>query len=291
MQTYYSILMIPLRSEINEQISIGLLLRDEGTVFFKYSVNKLNWLKSQLSSESFRMIVHSLKAIDTLLRKEASVQNEYTYTLFAENTRKNPMWDRNYIFYLSQYNHNLLTFTPPENISLDASQYSFERLYRLFVSDDQVITPALNSESSIDEYLQHNFYPKIKQRVNQQVKLTQKDIPSLFLPTQVDFIGRNEEPVVGQKIQFSKRQDYLGNDLREIYTLAKAFEEIDIKNGKYYIIGKEPEIKDYPKSHEIWKSIIKSKTVDYVEYRDIEKIADYLEKHDVKPFLEEKPEE
>lgn len=285
MQSFYSILLVPLRPEIHEQVSVGLLLRNERRIYFQFSNQKLKWLKAQLSAESFRLLSHSLKAIEKVLNTDFEHQKESMY-LFPNETPIDHSWDRNYISYLSQYNHNLLIFTPPQSISLDANTESFEKLFHLFVSETTEEPRSRRRILPIDQYLKENFYPKIENRVNQNFELSSQVIPTLIAPTTVDFIGQNERPVIGQKIQFSKRYDFVSKDIGEIIALNTAFERLNTQNGKYYIIGEEPSKVAFPKSHDIWKNIRKYEGLDYVDYRETDAISEYLENHNVHPFFE-----
>jgi hypothetical protein len=61
-----------------------------------------------------------------------------------------------------------------------------------------------------------------------------------------------------------------------------------VKIGKFFIVGQEPD-KDLNKQHLIWENLLKSPLVskDIVEIvspNELERIQDYLEEHDVRPF-------
>lgn len=287
MQSYYSILFVPLRPDIKEQVSIGLILRYERLVFFQYSKTKLNWLKDQLSTNSFRLLSHSIRAIDNLLKQESQSQKGTIYNLFPNEEKSSSSWNKEYISYLSKYNNNLLTFTPPRSISLKADLDFFKKLFQLYVSDDFEETLIQENKPDINSFLEEKFYPKIENRINKNIIITSQQVHTLFLPTQVDFIGQNKNPVLGRTVNFERRHDFVENDLRAIYTLVTAFEKIKENSGKYYVIGEEPKSKYNSKSHNVWREIYKSKIMDFVDYRDFEKIEEYLEKHDVRPFIAE----
>ena len=285
MPAFYSLLMVPLRVEAGEQISIGLLLRDEKTVYFQYSLKKLELLKTLLPSQAYKLLTHSLKDIEASLVQHATPQLAHGYVLF-EDERSAPLFvQESYVDYLSRYGNNLLTLTEPKPFRFPAGAEVFRKLFQKLVAEDAVQEARTEGKLDIEEVLSNAFYPQIKERVNIGLRLTSREVPSLFLPIQVSFIGKNDAPVVGRSIDFSKRDYNLGHDLTELYTLVKAFEEIGRTGGKYYAIGKEPD-KEQKKNHEMWSTIHQFHTVDFVDYREVDQVVSYMETHEVSPFLE-----
>jgi hypothetical protein len=189
-----------------------------------------------------------------------------------------------YLGYLAQYHHNLLTFTPPRPINLPGNQASFLRLYEKFIDRIPATEEKEASPFHIEEVVSEKLYPSLEGKVNLGLRLTSTEIPTLFLPTRVSFIGRNDAPMVGRVIDFSKRAYNLQHDLTEMYTLVKAFEENGESRGKYYVIGQEPS-QSQKKEHATWAAIHRSKTVEYVDLTETERIAEYAQAHNLESFI------
>src|SRR5665213_1663211 len=109
MATYYSILSALIRPEIQEKISVGLLLIGDKDVFFEYSKNKLNSAKTLLSENAHLMLKDALKNIEVTVSAQQSANKKYEL-----NFKKKSPLSESYIQYLSRYNNNILGFTSPK---------------------------------------------------------------------------------------------------------------------------------------------------------------------------------
>lgn len=285
MNTFYSILQVPLRVEAGEKLSIGLLLREGDQVFFRYSKMKLKLIKSLIPRNSYTLLRHSLKDMDRMFEGNTKLGPFHFQLKDSPNPGDN-FSSKEYISYLSRYNNNLLTFSPPSSFLLKASPSVFSNLYQKMVGDEEEVPESMGKSQELSTYLHENLYPKIKAHVNLDVELNTTHLPSLFLPLRVDFIGKNDAPIVGKEIDFSKSHYYLENDLTKLYTLVKAFEESGEEKGKYYAIGKEPSL-ETPKNHGIWQTILRSTSVDFVDFQEVDKIIAFIDQHGVTPYLPE----
>ncbi|MDP5169183.1 MAG: hypothetical protein NWR72_02970 [Bacteroidia bacterium] len=286
MSVFHSILHVPLRVEAGEQLSVGLLMLAGNDVFFRYSPHKVQLVKELMAEPRHRLLKQALNGITRTIETEARKIQDYHYQLQESTVRQQRFLREDYIGYLAQYHHNLLTFTSPTPINLPENQTAFLRLYEKFVDQIPAIGVQHNSPFHIEEIVSDKLYPHLKGRVNLGISLTSHDIPTLFLPTRVSFIGRNDAPMVGRVVDFSKRAYNLQHDLAEMYTLVKAFEESGEDNGKYFVIGQEPH-KNQHKEHDTWAAIHRSKTVEYVDLAETERITEYANTHNVEPFIQE----
>ena len=107
----------------------------------------------------------------------------------------------------------------------------------------------------------------------------------LILPVKVNFIGQNEVPVAGKTIFFNKRSYNLNNDIAVFINLIRSFEANDVRKGKYFMIGDEPLSKGDSR-HKIWEQIRKNNYIDLVPLNEVNKITEYMNEHDVRPFME-----
>jgi hypothetical protein len=115
--------------------------------------------------------------------------------------------------------------------------------------------------------------------------LTTKEIPTLLVPSiKVNFIGQNKTPVAGYGIDFEKSTDQITNGISRLLSLIKAF-EMEKKKGRYYIVGKEPNKKLFKEQHSNWQHIRDSNLIEFVDVGEVGQISDYIEKHDVMPFV------
>jgi hypothetical protein len=158
---------------------------------------------------------------------------------------------------------------------------------KIVVSEPLLHEQEDEEESDIFANLTESFYPRIEGKVNLDIKLTADILPTLFLPTKLNFLGQNEVQVIGKEIDFSKRSYNLGKDLNDINALMKSFEEAEKNDGKYFLIGNEPLKSEYPKQHEMWKMIYnRKKHTEIVPLNEVERIIMYIDEHGVKPYVQ-----
>jgi hypothetical protein len=288
MNTFYSILYVPIRPALDEKVSIALFLRQEDDVFFHYSNSKLNVIKQLIPGNAFGLLKSYLKNIEGHI-SELDINSD-NGKLKLSDEKSGRFIDEKYFNYLSQYSNNLLTFSKPKAINISVNQELFEKLFEKYIFDLEHAEEEIKKQT-VYEKVKKNLFPKIDTRVNIDWHLTSKEIPNLFTSTNVDFIGRNENPVAGHTFDFFKRHYNLENDIARFVGLAKAFELNGEKNGQFYVIGKEPNKKKFPTHHTTWKEIHESNFLEFVPVKEIDRIDSYLIDHDVQPFFNKKKED
>lgn len=110
----YSIIYAVIRPEISEQISLGLILVNNGKIKIRYSEKKLRALKSFYSVNEYKFLSKAVRSLkDTDLHTEESIN------------------------YLTRYSNNLLTVSRLQSIDIDPSVPNEDWLYRNYVYDGQ----------------------------------------------------------------------------------------------------------------------------------------------------------
>lgn len=283
MQTYYSILYTPIRQSFRENLSIALLLHNGNESHFRYSKEKLNIIKKLIPSAPFSMLQSYLKSIE---KEIGNLSADITNKLKFRDTETDEYLSASYFSYLSKYSNNLLAFSEPQAIDLEINEKLFDKLFEKMVFENSKFEIALLRED-VHSKIRMDLYPKIQNRVNIEKKLTTSEFPDLFASVKVDFIGKNEIPVVGQSFDFTKRHNTLENEVARLVGLTKAIELNGERNGKYYVIGNEPSKKSDPHQHRIWKSIHTSNYLDFVPFKELNKIEEYIEEHQVEKYFED----
>lgn len=282
MQTYYTVLYIPVNTSLEERLSIGLIMSDGENHYFKYSQSKLQIIKALVSTKMHSMLKSYFKNLDNETNYRLNLNNEIFNNAFKNEKGK---WiNMSYLTYLSKYSNNLIQYSEPKPIGIELNKENFNKLFEKFIYINEEVMPVVNNATVYDK-LKLNLYPKIESRVNIDTTLTVNEIPNLFVPLEVNFIGMNDVPVAGQTFDFEKRHYNLENDITRFISLAKALELEGKKDGKYYILGKEPQVNHNDKNYMIWKQIYETKFLDFVDIDDVDEIEDYILQHNVKPFI------
>ena len=277
MATYYSILSVHIRPEIQEKISIGFLLVGEGKVFFNFSKNKLLAAKGLLPETSFRLLKDSLKNIETT----AVIENNTKSQLLLNDTLKKNTFSMSYIDYLSRYNNNVLSFSAPKKIDLQPSEEIYNKLFNKFIDDSEIVT-AINKANNADTFKANNKVQLIR-HFNVDREFTSIEIPKLIAPVKVDLLGKNEIPVYVQAVDLDKTVYHIEYELAQLAFLNLAFTE-ENKPAKGFVLSSEPDKKEL-KQHNIWKQLRSSKQFEYIDLSEPEKILEYAKKHGVQPLV------
>ena len=144
----------------------------------------------------------------------------------------------------------------------------------------------LKESFTLKKQLKAGLYPRIRGRVNLNQTITTKEISTLLVPSvKVNFIGQNDFPVAGQGVDFESSASLKTISISKLISLIKAF-DMEGKRGQYYIIGKEPDKAVFAEQHSNWQHIRGSGIIEFVDVNDMEKIAAYVEQHNVRPFVE-----
>ncbi|MEN6510357.1 MAG: hypothetical protein ABFD00_00790 [Chloroherpetonaceae bacterium] len=284
MQPFFSILMTPIRPAIKEQVSVALILISENKVFFKYSAEKLSFLKKLIPSDVSEMLKQYLAGLSN---KISTMQDDLSdeYLLIRPTTKDFNFLSDKYLSDLSAYSNNLITFSKPAIIDIETSEQSFNLLFEKFVSDEYTKNLADELLSNI-EILRKDFYPKIQNRVNFDVDINkiikeEKKVPISVLPEHINIFGKNGKYVTAQVIDFDKKSNNLKADLSFYINFINEFDG----DNSHFIIGNEPE-KSQQKNNQYWDDVRKfKKNLQYVPFKEVEIISNYLEKNDVKPVF------
>lgn len=277
MKTFYSIIFTPLSSLSNERINLGLLLsQKDGTSMVQFSEEKLSLLKKFLSAESYKLLKIQLASFENLSNPNNDLKMDFKRL------------NSDFIQYLSNYTNNLISLTPPKKIDVDANEIVFKKLFEQYVYKPSDIRIEEKKEPSKLVEVKKHFIPKVKNRVNVDYTLKASDFDFVVFNLNVDLIGKNDVPVLTQFVDFQTSAEAIKHRVNDYVSLIKPFEIKESKIGKFFIVGQEPD-KDLNKQHLIWENLLKSPLVskDIVEIvspNELERIQDYLEEHDVRPF-------
>lgn len=109
----YSIIYAVIRSEISEQLSVGLIIVDGQQLEVRYSQKKLNALKPLFSDKEYRFV----SRVITSLKRNQSINS-----VDAVN-------------YLTRYSNNLIAVSPLKTIDVTSTEQNKDWLFRNYVYD------------------------------------------------------------------------------------------------------------------------------------------------------------
>ncbi len=277
MKCTYSIVFTPFSALSNERINLGLLLIDEaGNSIFRFSNEKFSIIRNLLSEDGAKMVKSNLNTLENKFSKG----KKESFPL--EEVKSD------FIQYLSNYTNNLISFTPPKSIEIELNEENFNRLFQKFVFHNipLISKPQVSSISQIKK----NFTPKVESPLNVDFQLKANEFDFVLFNFNVDMIGRNDRPVLTQFFDFKASPESLRTRITNYISLIKPFEIKEKKTGKFFMVADEPS-KDQNSQHLIWEHLLQSPLIkenflEIVTTTELDRVAEYLETHDVRPFVE-----
>src|SRR5690606_24100681 len=216
MKAFFSIIYLPLKPNLQEKISVGLVMSNNDRTLFKVSITKLQIVKNLFSNNKYNLI----KDYFNNIIKEIEPKVEEPRLDVMDNYSNNWL-NESYFSYLNRYSNNLVIYSEPRKIDLEVTSDNFKELFEKLVFNfvDDIHTRKPND---ILSKVKAKLYSKIEERVNLNVTVKSSDFTELITPVDVNFIGKNGIVVAGQAIDFDKRLYNLEHDLTSFISFTKA---------------------------------------------------------------------
>ncbi|MEZ4787643.1 MAG: hypothetical protein R2790_07165 [Flavobacterium haoranii] len=280
MKTFFSIIYLPLNSNLQEKISVGLVMSNGEQILFKVSNPKMQIIKGLISSNKFSI----LKNYFNNIINEIEPKTDEFKLNFKSNFLNN--WvNESYFGYLNRYSNNLVIYSEPRKIETDITIETFKLLFNKYVFEYDEEVNVIKHEDILSK-VRTKLFTKIEDRVNLNVTVNSKDFNELLTPVDVNFIGKNGVIVAGQTIDFVKRLYNLENDLTRYISFTKAVDYSCAKKGKYFLVGEEPNKIENPANHRTWKHVRESHLIEYIDLSETEKIKEYILSKGVTPYFD-----
>ncbi|NOZ35664.1 MAG: hypothetical protein GXO80_10250 [Chlorobi bacterium] len=280
MKPFYSIIYAVIRPEIDEKISVGIILLDKNQVSLSISENKVSLLKKTVSKNYLNSIKFSLSLIERSFILKQGSSNNPQRILELQVKDKSDVFNYSYIEYLSRYNSNVLTFSEPIEINLKITNDLFLKLFHKFV-DKYENKQKEKKQITKFEAFKKKFYPEVEPYFNIEHEIDSFIYPDLIMPISLDLMGKNENEVFAQSVDMSKTIITIERGIADLLIIKRALPE-----AKQFLISSEPD-KLNQINHNIWGNVRKMKEFEYVDLSETEKISEYAKKHGVLPLIKE----
>lgn len=109
----YSIIYAVIRSEISEQLSVGIIIVDGDNVEVRYSQEKLDALRALFSEKKYQFLCRVIKSFN----HDGSLSSVKA------------------INYLTRYSNNLIAVSPLQSIDVTSTEQNKEWLFKNYVYD------------------------------------------------------------------------------------------------------------------------------------------------------------
>lgn len=281
MRSFYSILYAGINPASGDKLAVGLFMHGGDKPRFAWSKHRVALVRDLMGADAQLLLRQNLKALQ---RKTEENSTELGDLFRGAVPKKTGTYELNepYFHYLAKYSSNLLTFGPVTRIELSADDQKFHDLFHLLV-DDRSVAVMSSQKKDIDEAKGH-LKDRIGSRVNWNAELTKQEIPGLLLPTiKLDFIGKNGKDVIGEVVDFEKREYFLEADINKLDNVTHVLEQQGTL-GKAFVVGDEPDKEEHPQQHLAWLAVKNSKRIELVPTNEIGRVEEHLEKQNVRPW-------
>lgn len=282
MATQYSILSVLIRPEIQEKISIGLLLFNYDEVYFSFSKNKLQISKELLSNSSFRILRDILENIENKIESDHLKSSDKKGFKIYKNRILDNTFSTSYVSYLSKYSNNVISFTNPKEIHLEINTQNFSTLFRKYIDDIMESVEVVPKIKPV-EYIKNQFGERIKEYYDFNKEVTHEQVQNLITPVRIDFTGRNEIDVYAQTVDMEAGAASVANHINAFVQLKTTYVKNNVPIQDFFI-AKEPARELFPKQHDMWNQLRTSSILNYLDLSESETIITYAEQHGVIPL-------
>lgn len=184
MENVLSILKFVNNPISEENIALGLVVISNNKLFFKISSQKIE-LAKKLDSNSSKLLDLSLKQLRNYFAHDLE---DKSMNLIQFNSQVS----RDFLIRLSKYNNGILQFSIPSYIKSEVSPQAFEDYFRRFIGEDPVEKlKALSEPSRLAINLHEKFREPLYERIDIDITIRKKQLPSLFFDFDLDGIGVN----------------------------------------------------------------------------------------------------
>jgi hypothetical protein len=203
MNNAFSILKFVNNPLTGESISLGLVAISNDRVLFKISLEK-SLLAKRLNTNNRKLLEFSMDQLTDYLNSEVESS--------GRRERAKDQLGISFLDRLSRYNNGLLQFSRPEEVKDEIDQADFNRYFEQFIGRDieelKSIQPGkivATVKPSIQKLnIENKFINPLRDRIDTNITIRKKQLPSLFFDFSVDGLGVNGALYVVKSIDLSE---------------------------------------------------------------------------------------
>jgi hypothetical protein len=222
MESYFSILRFVNNPVSNESIAVGLIFISQDQVYFKYSQQKINFVK-KLNPAISKLFDFSIAQLSSYIKKDSLVSSDLLFQ-FPKNI------NANFLNRLADYNNGILQFSKLSFIKENVDQEIFLDYFKKFINNSVVEQKQLHIDHPfpLNLKIEKSFCVPLKDKIDINYTLKKKSLPSLFFDFKFDGIGFNGSMYAAKSIDFNSNKS-----LPQIKTEISEFESVIERLNKF----------------------------------------------------------
>jgi len=227
MESYYSILKFVNNPVSNESIAVGLIFISQDQVFFKYSEQKINFVK-KLNPSVSKLFDFSVEQLNSYIKKDSLACSGMLFQ-FPKNL------NFNFLNRLSDYSNGILQFSKLSFVKDNVDQKVFLDYFSKFINNSFVELKQTEKDhlSPLRSKIEKSFYAPLKDKIDVEYTLKKKSLPSLFFDFKFDGLGVNGSMYATKSIDFnsSKALSQIKLEISEYESVIERLNKFAEKNN------------------------------------------------------------
>lgn len=254
MNSFYTIVKIARGQTSHDSIAIGLIAFSDGSYEILFSDRKIKIARTLLGDDSDLIEFFETQLINWIDSLNKSLVTSESL-IFPEKAI-----GADYFDYLSRYSNNLIQFSKPFLLERKISGSDFKELFSLLIDNENQIHLEKNvNYEDFTERIRTNLIDEVKDKVHVYAKLTEKEIPSLYFPFDMDCIGMNGVITAAKSIDFNRTELSIDRNLSHYFQVSslivRSYGKAKMDNN-FFLIADEPNAIN-SKEHQIWEKLKK----------------------------------
>lgn len=219
----------------NENIALGLIVLCGDKVYFKISDEKTGIVK-KLNAKSSKLLEFSLKHLNDFI-SEDSIDQSGKLIKFKKKL------DVDFLERLCNYSNGIVQISKPSPVQKQVDDKVFMDYFKLYIGEERVQIDEPSSISPMQQNIQNKLYAPLKDKIDVDYTLKQKQLPTLFFDFHFDGVGVNGAMYAAKSVDFNnKRIDQIRKDVSDYESVIERLNDFAKKKGitgqhQYYLIA------------------------------------------------------
>jgi hypothetical protein len=276
MSYQYCILKVSVNQDLDDALSIGLLLLAEDRYWFKYSQDRVKYLRPFLGNQHDSLI----KILKIINRKIETIEG-FQLDLYSD---LNEFFSTEFMDQLHQQHIGMLRFSEPRPIVLTSvNKKLFDDLYNSIIGEDvKKRRRRKNPEKAI---IERKLIKPLSNRVHTHITLDGKNIPELYFRYELEVIGKDDQIFMVKYLDFNQTPPTLDMKIMRLLFLSRLLSQVYRTKVRVFVIASEPPMAKH-KQHELYDFIIRNETLEIKTPDECPLVATLFAEPEMRKFIQ-----
>ncbi|NNF35646.1 MAG: hypothetical protein HKN68_16180 [Saprospiraceae bacterium] len=275
MSYHYSILKISINQDLEDTISIGLLLLSKDRYWFKYSQDRLKYLKPFLGVHHAAIV----KVLNIISRKINSIEG-FQLDLYSPI---DDYFNEEFLQHLSKQHIGMVRFSNPEPIVLTSvNQEVFDGVYKSLIGEEE--KRKIRRKNPEKKIIERKLIKPLVGKVHTHIKLDGSSIPELYFRYDLEACGRNDHIFLVKYLDFNQTPPTLDMKIMRLLFLSRLMSQVFKTKTRVFVIASEPPIQNH-KRHQLYKFVARNELLEIKTPDECPQVAALFAEAEMRKFI------